>query len=191
MPFTDVGATAAPYVAWLYDQGIANGTSATTFGTGERCSAQNYVVFLLRALGYQDGTDFAYADALTFAQEKGFYDPMMFSGTFLRDDLAAVTYQALGTDLKDGSTYLLKSLIDSGAVDAQAAAPMTEKIEAYRALQQASAGMDGTAMDADRRTPTSTAIAQTGETTEAMPMSMDRQHADDSGRKRPADGLYL
>ena len=141
MPFTDVGATAAPYVAWLYDQGIVNGTSATTFGTGA-CSAQNYVVFLLRALGYEDGTDFAYADALTFAQEKGFYDPLMFSGTFLRDDLAAVTYQALGTDLKDGSTYLLKSLIDSGAVDAQAAAPMTEKIEAYRALQQASAEMD-------------------------------------------------
>ena len=30
MPFTDVGATAAPYVAWLHDQGIVNGTSATT-----------------------------------------------------------------------------------------------------------------------------------------------------------------
>ena len=70
MPFTDVGTTAAPYVAWLYDQGITNGTSATTFGTGA-CSAQNYVVFLLRALGYQDGTDFAYGDALTFAQQKG------------------------------------------------------------------------------------------------------------------------
>ena len=27
MPFTDVGATAAPYVAWLHDQGIVNGTT--------------------------------------------------------------------------------------------------------------------------------------------------------------------
>ena len=169
MPFTDVGTTAAPYVAWLYDQGITNGTSATTFGAGE-CSTQNYGVFLLRALGYQDGTDFAYADALTFAQEKGFYDPIMFSGTFLRDDLAAVTYQALGTDLKDGSTYLLKSLIDSGAVDAQAAAPMTEKIEAYRALQQASAGMGGTAIDADLNADIT--ITYTGETTEEMSMGM-------------------
>ena len=80
MPFTDVGATAAPYVAWLYDQGIVNGTSATTYGAASACTAQNYVVFLLRALGYQDGTDFAYADALTFAQEKGFYDPLMFPG---------------------------------------------------------------------------------------------------------------
>lgn len=172
MPFTDVGATAAPYVAWLHDQGIVNGTSATTYGTGA-CSAQNYVVFLLRALGYEDATDFAYADALTFAQEKGFYDPLMFSGTFLRDDLAAVTYQALGTDLKDGSTYLLKSLIDSGAVDAQAAAPMTEKIEAYRALQQASAGMDGsTAMDVDVAASIDMSVAQDGETV-SMPMTMD------------------
>ena len=171
MPFTDVGTTAAPYVAWLYDQGITNGTSATTFGTGA-CSAQNYVVFLLRALGYQDGTDFAYGDALTFAQQKGFYDPLQFAGTFLRDDLAAVTYQALGTDLKDGSTYLLKSLIDSGAVDAQAAAPMTEKIEAYRALQQASADMESTAMDVDVTASIDMSVAQDGETV-SMPMSMD------------------
>ena len=48
-PFTDVGETAAPYVAYLYTNGITNGTSATTFGTGA-CTAQNYVVFLLRAL---------------------------------------------------------------------------------------------------------------------------------------------
>lgn len=66
MPFTDVGATAAPYVAYLYQQGITNGTSATKFGTGV-CGTQNYVVFLLRALGYEDGTDFQYADALAFA----------------------------------------------------------------------------------------------------------------------------
>ena len=171
LPFTDVGTTAAPYVAWLHDQGIVNGTSSTTYGTGT-CSAQNYAAFLLRALGYQDGTDFPYADALAFAQEKGFYDPIQFFGTFLRDDLAAVTYQALGTDLKDGSTYLLKSLIDSGAVDATAAAPMTEKIEAYRALQQASAGVDGTtALDADLDASIDISYTQDGETV-AMPMDM-------------------
>ena len=172
MPFTDVGATAAPYVAYLYENGIVNGTSATTYGAANACSAQNYAAFLLRALGYQDGTDFAYADALTFAQEKGFYDPIQFSGTFLRDDLAAVTYQALGTDLKDGSTYLLKSLVDSGAVDAEAAAPMTEKIEAYRALVAASADMESTAMDVDVTASIDMSVAQDGETV-SMPMAMD------------------
>lgn len=41
MPFTDVSETAAPSVAWLYSQGITNGTSATTFGASSPCSAKN------------------------------------------------------------------------------------------------------------------------------------------------------
>lgn len=69
----------------------------------------------------------------------GLLDTSVFTGKFLRDDLAALTYQALGTDLKDGSTYLLDSLIKSGAVDAAAAKPTTDKIEAYRALNASSA----------------------------------------------------
>ena len=90
-PFKDVPSFAAPHVAWLYEKGLTKGMSADTFGATDGCSAQNYTTFLLRALGYQDGEDFAYADALTFAQEKGFYTPFLFGGDFLRDDLAGVT----------------------------------------------------------------------------------------------------
>lgn len=164
-PFTDVSDFTSPYVAWLYTNGLTNGTSATTFGSASQCSLQQYVVFLLRALGYEDGKDFAYADALTFAQQKGFYDPITFSGDFLRDDLAAVTYQALAADVKDGSTYLLASLVKSGAVDAEAAKPMMEKMEAYRALSAASAGMDQTAMDADVALKMGIEMAAEGEKT--------------------------
>lgn len=145
-PFTDVSETTAPYAAWLRTNGIVNGTSDTTFGSSRPCTAQNYVVFLLRALGYRDGTDFQYAQALEFAAAHGLFDTSMFSGTFLRDDLAAVTYQALGCDLKGGETYLLASLIKSGAVDAAAAKPITDKIEAYRALVKSSSDL-GDALD--------------------------------------------
>lgn len=148
-PFTDVSDFASPYVAWVYTNGISNGTSATTFGSANKCSLQNYAVFLLRALGYQDGKDFQYADALPFAQSKGFYEPLMFSGDFLRDDLAALTYQALAADMADGKTYLLDSLTQSGAIDAKAAAPMTEKIQAYRAMESAMADLDDDSMDVD------------------------------------------
>lgn len=148
-PFTDVSSFTSPYVAWLYDRGITNGTSSSTFGSSNPCSAQNYVVFLLRALGYQDGTDFQYADALTFAAGKGLLDTSLFSGTFLRDDLVAVTYQALACDLKDGSTYLLDSLVKSGAIDAAAATPMTEKIETYRTLLSTVDETMGTSLDTD------------------------------------------
>lgn len=44
--------------------------------------------FLLRALGYADGEDFTYADALAFAGDCGVYTDGLFSGTFTRGDLA-------------------------------------------------------------------------------------------------------
>ena len=91
---------------------------------------------------------------------------MIFSGDFLRDDLAALTYQALGTDLKDGSAYLLESLIESGAVEKDAAASMTKKIEAYRALTAASAGMSNSAFDADLKLDMNLAMTYGGEKTD-------------------------
>ena len=148
-PFTDVSAFTSPYVAWLYTNGITNGFTETTFGSQRTCTVQNYVTFLLRALGYKDGTDFQYADSLAFAQEKDFYEPVMFPGTFLRDDLAAVTYQALAADMANGKTYLLDSLVKSGTIDATAAQSMTDKIKTYRAMQAATKTMDENAMDVD------------------------------------------
>ena len=140
-PFTDVNETGAPFAAWLADKGLASGTSPDTFGGSNPCTAKAYTIFLLRALGYKDGEDFTTANAQEFAMSLGLLDTSLFTGKFLRDDLAAMTYQALGMDMKGGETYLLASLIESGAVDADAAKPTTEKIEAYRALQTAGADM--------------------------------------------------
>ena len=148
-PFTDVPAYAAPSVAWLYAQGLTKGMSETVFGASRACSLKDYCVFLLRALGYQDGVDFSYADALSFAAEKGFYDPAVYSGPFLRDDLAGITYDALCSDVKDGSAYLLKKLVDDGSIDKAAAQALLKKAEAYRAIARASDTFDGTAIDAD------------------------------------------
>ena len=163
-PFTDVSDFTSPYVAWLYNKGITKGATATTFGSAGPCSAKMYCAFLLRALGYEDGVDFQYADTLEFAQQKGFYDPTMFAGDFLRDDLAALTYQGLATDLKDGSTYLLDSLVKSGAVHAESAKPMTEKIDAYRAMSAAMNTVDANAMDVDVDMQMDMTITAEGET---------------------------
>ena len=138
-PFTDVSAFSSPYVAWLYDRGIVNGTSATTFGAANPCTLKNYAAFLLRALGYADGEDFQYADALSFARQIGLGNPFIFphgkeeTRVFLRDDLAEMTYEALFTDKNGGETWLLQSLLDSGALDADAAAPLRVKMEQIRA----------------------------------------------------------
>lgn len=133
-PFKDVSEFASPYVAWLYTNGITRGTSTTTFSSQAPCTAQSYAVFLLRALGYKEGTDFEYADAAQFAMTKGMFDGSLLGGTFLRDDLAALTYQALGCKLADGSDTLLGSLISSGAISAASAKPITDKLNAYNNL---------------------------------------------------------
>ena len=148
-PFTDVSSYTSPYVAWLYTKGITKGSTATTFGSARTCTAQNYVVFLLRALGYQDGTDFQYAEAPVFAKSCGFYDATLFPGTFLRDDLAAVTYQALAANVKGTDTSLLDSLIEKGSIDAKAAKPLSDKIGVYRGMLKASEDMNATSLDMD------------------------------------------
>ncbi|MFR1151421.1 MAG: S-layer homology domain-containing protein [Butyricicoccus sp.] len=50
-PFTDLKGWEKPYVQYLYDNGLANGMSATAYNPTGKCSAQMYTTFL-RALGY-------------------------------------------------------------------------------------------------------------------------------------------
>ena len=151
-PFTDVPAWANPHISWLYTKGLANGMGDGTFGVTLPCSAQNYCTMVLRALGYSDaaGGDFTYANALTFAQSRGLYDPTFFTGDFLRDDLVAISYQALATDVKGSQDYLLKTLVANGSVDATAAKATTDKIDTYETyLAQCGDWAKETAMDMD------------------------------------------
>ena len=73
-PFTDLKGWEKPYVQYLYSNGLANGTSRTTFNPTGKCTAQMYAMFLLRALGYSDTADFSYANAIETAREQGIYD---------------------------------------------------------------------------------------------------------------------
>ena len=138
-PFTDVSVLSSPYVAWLYTEGILKGTSATTFSASQPCTLQNYVVFLLRALGYKDGIDFQYADALSFSKKTGLSNPYIFSKCqvegqhFLRDDLARLTWQALYMDKNGGETWLLQSLVESKSLEKDMVAPIIGRMELIRA----------------------------------------------------------
>lgn len=134
MPFTDLVGWEAPYVAYLYENGLTTGTSETTFSPNAPCDMQMYSVFLLRALGYREQSgDFAYADALQLAREKGIYEQGIF-GTdgFLRNDLVAMSYCALSADMKGDDIMLLQALMESGAVTYEAGAQIKEWFETYR-----------------------------------------------------------
>ena len=62
MPFTDVSETAAPSVAWLYSQGITNGTSATTYAPNDTLTWAAALKLLLVSHGDLKAADATGAD---------------------------------------------------------------------------------------------------------------------------------
>ncbi len=123
-PFTDVPDWAAPYIGWLYQEGLTSGATATTFEPYGACSSQMYATFLLRALGYSDANgDFTYADALDFATQKQVVDLVNYNpDAFLRDNMVAMSYTALAQHPKNSTDTLLATLVEAGAIDADKAA---------------------------------------------------------------------
>lgn len=71
-PFTDVPQWGTAYVGYLYQENITSGVSQTEFGAGDPMSANQYLTFVLRALGYSDAEgDFVWNEAIDKAREIG------------------------------------------------------------------------------------------------------------------------
>ena len=70
-PFSDIPTweNADKYAGYAYETGLTLGKGDGTFGSGETITAQAYMTFLLRALGY--GEDGLYANALDLADKAG------------------------------------------------------------------------------------------------------------------------
>lgn len=117
-PFTDVPAWADKYVGYIYQNGIANGISDTAFGSSRLMSAAQYVTFVLRSMGYKDNVDFSYSNALDKAADLRLLSAseskrLKSSSSFLRNDLVAVSYNALNVRMKGSSQTLLEKLVDT------------------------------------------------------------------------------
>ena len=135
-PFTDVSAYASPYVAWLYTNGVVKGVTETAFDSQRACGLANYTAFLLRALGYQDGADFRYSDALSFVEAHGLKTSDIAGDPFTRDNLVLMTCRGLGAKLKGeegphGKTLSMK-LLDTGRLDGRKADALQRYVDASR-----------------------------------------------------------
>lgn len=116
-PFTDVPVWADSYVGYAYEKGLTNGMDATTFGAQTQATANMYLTFVLRALGYDDkapDAPYSYSTAADFALELGLTDQTYDS--FLRGDAAQVSLQALGLPQNGSDETLIGSLVRRGAV---------------------------------------------------------------------------
>lgn len=138
-PFADVPAWADGYVSYAYNQGLTKGTSGTTFGAGDTTTGAMYVTFMLRALGYSDGTDFTWNDPWALAAQCGILPDTVDRESFLRADAVDVTAAALSAKLKGTDTTLAQKLIDEGAFSQAAYVSAFQTYEAAMAEVTANA----------------------------------------------------
>ncbi|MCL1809693.1 MAG: hypothetical protein FWG42_08055 [Clostridiales bacterium] len=110
-PFSDVPEWATRHIAYAYGNGLVKGVSARQFDAGSPVNSEQYITFLLRALRYSDGDDFAYGDSKILASKIGLLKGWIDKGAFLRSDMILLSYNAMCASLKDENVTLAEHLI--------------------------------------------------------------------------------
>ncbi len=107
-PFSDVPADnwSRPYIGYAKKQGWTKGIGEDKFGLDQDVTAQEYVTFMLRALGYNDPN--TYANAMKLASdykvcEQGQYQP---TAVLIRQDVFGLMFNTLNAKVKDSDQLL-------------------------------------------------------------------------------------
>lgn len=118
-PFWDIPSWASSYAAYAYEQGLALGRGNGTYDANASVTVQDYLTFLLRALGYREGAEFAWATALDDAVRLGVLTSTerteLQNSTFTRAQMVYLSWQALMSQNSSGQ-LLLCQLRDEGTV---------------------------------------------------------------------------
>ena len=116
-PFNDVAKWAKPYVGYAYANKLVSGTSSTTFGGNEKVTAAQYITFVLRALGYQSGTDFQWNASWKLSDALGITNGQYNNNSkFTRGDAAVISEAALSANKKGSNERLIDVLLANGSV---------------------------------------------------------------------------
>lgn len=131
-PFVDVPDWAGPYVGYAYAMGITKGVDQKNFGTDQNLTANQFLTFVLRTLGYDDKKgDFDVDNAVSFAYEKDIISSDIDEDNFNRSDIAIILYDILGAKIKDTNMTFDKKLIALGVFTQE------EEIEAAKIIAEA------------------------------------------------------
>ena len=132
MPFTDVANWAKPFVGYAYANGLTAGNSTTqpTFGGNDPVTAEQYLTFVLKALGYEAGKDFDWRKAWELSDQLGITDGRYNENnkTFLRGDIAIISEDALDKPVV-GKNMALITMIRQNLAAAEAEEPEEEQPE--------------------------------------------------------------
>ena len=113
--FTDVPAWASGYIGYAFENGITNGTGATTFSPDDAMTDYMFLTLVLRALDYSDKGDaplFVWNDPYALAHELDLVDDERADSDFTRADAIAIFWNALDAELNGSETTLADRLIE-------------------------------------------------------------------------------
>lgn len=119
-PFKDIakGSQSEKYVGYAVSHGYTNGYTATQFKPNQTVTANQYMEFMLRALGYSSTANTNLSATLDTALASGVMtageQAMLQTDPFLRAELAYVSYYALDAALSGSSQTLRAALMDKG-----------------------------------------------------------------------------
>ena len=115
-PFTDADGWEKPYAGYAFVNGLTAGTEdGTTFCGGLTVDAAQYLTFVLRALGYESGADFAWDAPWELSESLGLSNGEYgASSVFTRGDAAIVSLRALACACRGGEETLADRLIADG-----------------------------------------------------------------------------
>lgn len=122
--FQDIDPWFSAYAGYGIYKGYSSGYSETSFGANDPISAQQYMTFILKALGYNN-TEVDWTQSLNKAVEIGLCTQEQAeqwgNNMFRRQEIMEISYLALNARLKNSSSTLTDKLIAKGTISEQAA----------------------------------------------------------------------
>lgn len=137
-PFKDISAGywGRPYIAYAYEKGYTNGVENNNFAPDRATDGGMYVEFILRALGYSDTTQTDVSTAADRALSAGVLTAgeraALRANSFLRADIAYLSWYALGTPLSGGTLTLHEKLESAGVFTPEAYVRMRALVTSAR-----------------------------------------------------------
>lgn len=119
--FTDLPSWAKNYVNYAYTKGYTGGVSKTKFGTNNPITSNQYLTFVLVAMGYSSASDFNWKDPYTLSDSLGITNGQYYLNCkFTRGDMCIISDNALNAKIKGADKTLMDKLIEQGVLKPEA-----------------------------------------------------------------------
>lgn len=131
--FTDLPAWGRKYINYAYQKKYTAGESSTRFGSNKSLTSNQYLTFVLKAMGYSSASDFNWKNPFTLSDQLGITGGKYNSNSrFTRGDMALISDNALNAKMKGSDQTLYQTLLNAGKLkDPTASANRIQQLVQY------------------------------------------------------------